>query len=213
MFIPNRGLSMFDTLLAIDYMVYSVVNGIAGTAGFLDNLMIFIAKYGPLVFDAYLLYLWFRGNSERDLELNRKLAIYAACSALVALGINQVLGHLYFRERPYIHHPAHLLLPSSPDPSFPSDHSAGGFSIATGILLGRRLPGIVLLAFSVVLAFSRVYVGLHYPSDVLGGALFGILGALVVAGGKNLLEQPIHWVFRLWDSVEKRLLLLKKVRW
>ena len=202
-----------DALLAIDYTVYSVLNGIAGQSLPLDNLMVFIATYGPLVFDGYIVFLWFRGRSEREIEINRKRAIYAAFSALVALGINQIFSYIWVRERPYVHHPAHLLLPASPDPSFPSDHAAGGFSIATGILLGRPLPGIGLLTFAILLAISRVYVGIHYPSDVLGGALLGILGAIIVESCKGLLEIPIHWLFLLWSHIEKQLPFLKRMQW
>ena len=130
--------------------------------------------------------------------------IYAAFSALVALGINQGFGHLLFRDRPYVHHPAHVLLPYSPDPSFPSDHAAGGFSIATGVLFGRSLPGVVLLLFALMLSISRVYVGLHYPSDVAGGAIFGILGAVIVEMCKGLLERPIQYILFIWEWIEQK---------
>ena len=150
----------YNILLAFDYNIFVIINGLVGKSAFLDSLMVFIANYGPLVFDAYIVFLWFRGKSEAELVASRKRAIYVALSALVALGINQVFGHLWFRDRPYVHHPAHMLLPNSPDPSFPSDHAAGGFSIATGVLFGRSLPGVVLLIFATMLAISRVYVGL-----------------------------------------------------
>lgn len=202
----------YDYFLTIDYNTYEILNGLVGQSSFLDNFMVLIAKYGPLIFDLYLVYLWFRGTSKEELEINRKRAIYAAFSALVALGINQIFAHLYLRDRPYVHHPAHLLLPYSPDPSFPSDHAAGGFSIATGVLLGRTLPGIALLIFAAILAISRVYVGIHYPSDILGGAVVGIFGAFIVERCQRILERPIYWVFLLWRHIEDKIPFLKAIK-
>jgi undecaprenyl-diphosphatase len=202
----------FDTLLTIDYNVFSVVNGLVGKIKILDTVMILIAKYGPLVFDAALVVLWFRGKNYLSVMRNRRRAIYAAVSALIALAINQVVGYTWFRDRPYIHHPDHLLLPVSPDPSFPSDHAAGGFSISTAILFEHRFLGAVLVVFAAILAAARVYVGIHYPSDVLGGAIIGIIAAVITELIKGLLERPIHWILILWRWLENKLPFLKFAR-
>ena len=73
----------------------------------------------------------------------------------------------------------------SHDPSFPSDHATGGFALAFGIWLYDRTIGTVLLVIAAVLSFSRVYVGTHYPGDVVAGALIGI------AAGSALFLVPI----------------------
>lgn len=203
----------YDALVTFDYHMLTIVNDLVGKSNLLDGLMVFIAKYGPLVFDVYLVFLWFKGKSDIELRQNRKSAIYAATSALIALGLNQIIGHAWFRERPYVEHPVHMLLPYSPDPSFPSDHAAGGFSIATGVLLGKPIAGFILFLFAMILAISRVYVGLHYPFDVIGGGLIGILGAIVVNLCKVLLERPVTWVFTLYQKIENKIPILKSVRW
>src|SRR5258708_4027037 len=75
----------------------------------------------------------------------------------------------------------HLLTARSAAPSFTSDHATATFAIAAAFLLhGMRRLGLAFLAAALLATFSRVYVGTHYASDVLGGALTGIVAAAVV---------------------------------
>ena len=118
----------------------------------------------------------------------------ACLSGLVAAGtgllISQVVSNLWARERPAIAHPNDtlLLVPPSHEPSFPSDHATAAFAIAFSVaFVGGRRTGALFLAAASVLALSRVFVGLHYPGDVAGGALIGLVSALLVfftAGGR-----------------------------
>ncbi len=103
----------------------------------------------------------------------------------------QVIGHLWFRERPYVHHSAHLLLHPSADPSFPSDHAIGGFALALPFVFARRRIGWLLLALATALSLVRVAVGTHYPSDVLGGAVIGAAAAWCVWICRKLVERPL----------------------
>ncbi len=118
----------------------------------------------------------------------------ACLSALVSAGLGllaaQLISHLWARERPFEAHPAQTLLlaPPSHEPSFPSDHAVAAFAIAFSVSLtgGRRMGALFLAAASTV-AVTRILVGLHYPGDVAGGALIGLLASLVVffAGGNR----------------------------
>lgn len=185
----------------VDLSMFYWVNNLVGSNSSLDAVMICIAKYGPLVFGIILLWLWFCRSTEENLVRNRKAVIYAVCSALIGLGINQIIGHLYFRPRPYAEHAVRLLLDHSPDPSFPSDHSTGGFSLASMLFLSDRKTGALSLGFAVMLAFARVYTGAHYPFDVLGGAATGLLATGIVYVSKNKLEPLIHLILCTWDKI------------
>ena len=67
------------------------------------------------------------------------------------------------------------------DTSFPSGHTAASFAVAAGVYMaGWKKTGIVLHIFSALIGFSRLYVGVHFPSDVIGGAIVGVLCAWVV---------------------------------
>jgi undecaprenyl-diphosphatase len=121
-----------------------------------------------------------------------KIACLSSLSAAaVGLLIAQGISHLWVRERPFVAHPHDtlLLVPPSHEPSFPSDHAVAAFAIAFSVaFVGGRRVGAGFLAGASVIALGRVLVGLHYPGDVAGGALIGLLSALLVfftAGG--------HW--------------------
>jgi undecaprenyl-diphosphatase len=115
-------------------------------------------------------------------ENGRHGVVGAGFSALLALGVAQVLAHLWERPRPYIAHPgdSQLFISPSHDPSFPSDHATGAFAIAMAIWLRSRRAGAVAFAMAVLVSVGRVAVGTHYPGDVLAGAAIGTLAALVL---------------------------------
>jgi len=192
----------------VDYTLYKAINGLSGSA-FPDDVFKFLANYLPaiivvLVALAFLV-PWSRSRVER-----RNGASLATASAGVALLIAQPITHLVDRTRPYIDHPAHahLLISRSHDPSFPSDHATGAFALAFGIWLYDRTLGTVLLVLAAILAFSRVYVGTHYPGDVVGGAVLGIAvaGALyLLAPTRRLIEAVARRCGGIWDRLLRRL--------
>jgi undecaprenyl-diphosphatase len=136
--------------------------------------------------------------------------VAAGFSAALALGGAQIISHLWERPRPYVAHAAdaHLFIPASPDPSFPSDHATAAFAIAVALLLRHRRAGILALAMAVVVSVARVAVGTHYPSDVLGGALLGTAAAL--AFWHPSVRRPLHaladWSGRFYEATADRLL-------
>ena len=98
-------------------------------------------------------------------------------------------------------HAVRLLPDRSPDPSFPSDHSTGGFSLASMLFLSNRKSGALSLGFAALLAFSRVYTGAHYPFDVLGGAATGLISTVIVYLLRNKLEPLTHLILCTWDKI------------
>lgn len=169
----------------MDYQTFHFINQFAGQSGILDSLMIGLAKYGVILMALPLLSLWFRGKVADEAK---KAALLSLLSMAIALLINQIIGHLYFRQRPFAFHEVNLLLNKSSDPSFPSDHSAFVFAIATMIWLKDRRIGAFALGIAFLVGISRVFVGTHYPGDILGGALIGLGSSLIVWNLRNRLD-------------------------
>ncbi len=175
----------------MDGWAFEFVNGLAGRSSTADGLATALARYGPLTFVVTFIALWFWPGPRHRRDRWQRAAMSAAGSTLGALGVNQAASRLWPRPRPFVHHAAVLLLPASHDPSFPSDHAAFAFAAATVLFLVSRRAGAVALAFAALAALSRVYVGEHYPMDVVAGAVVGSLVALGFHALRGRLE-PLY---------------------
>lgn len=117
-------------------------------------------------------------------------------SAMALLGSliinNMILKHLFNRTRPYeVVDGLMRIIEKQSDYSFPSGHT--GSSFAAGVVMFRELPkkyGIIALVLACLVSFSRLYVGVHYPTDVLAGAVTGTISALIAVKLYYRLEQP-----------------------
>ena len=187
----------------MDYSLYKAINGLSGSA-FFDGLFRALANDLPAVIVAVVAAL-FLLPWRRERLARRCGAVTATAAAGIALLLNQPIAHAVARTRPYLAHPhhAHLLIARSHDPSFPSDHSTGAFALAAAILFYDRIAGLIVLVLGVLLAFARVYVGTHYPGDVVGGAVIGIAVVLVLRLPvlRRLLEGVARWCSDLWDRI------------
>ena len=137
----------------------------------------------------------------------------AGFSALLALGIAQLIADLWARPRPYVAHPdVHLFIAPSHDPSFPSDHATAAFAIAVALWLRHRKAGWLALGLAAILSIARVAVGTHYPGDVIAGALIGTAAALVF--WHPSVRGPLHrlaaWAGTAYDRA--LLALLRRAR-
>lgn len=181
----------------MDARLYEAINGLAGRVDLIDDIFAFIAGRGPYILVAVVLLLWFWPGPALDRERRQWGAISATIAALIAVGIDQVIrSFIWSRPRPFLHHPAHMLLAKDMAGSFPSNHASAGFAIAVAVLLYARRAGILTLIFAALLAFARVYTGEHYPGDVVVGSILGCVVAYGVYLAKPvlapILEPPIR---------------------
>jgi undecaprenyl-diphosphatase len=117
--------------------------------------------------------------------LRRRELLSASVLAVIASGLSlavaAIIARVVDRPRPFVAHPQiHVFLAHAPDPGFPSDHATAAFAIGAVLLLRLGRWGIPVLLAAAALAVSRVLVGVHYPNDVLAGALLGSAAAVLV---------------------------------
>ena len=103
------------------------------------------------------------------------IVLYVTLADLLAGVSSSLLRHAIGRERPPLRFPEpHPLVHVPGSPSFPSGHAATSFACAATLAWLTPLSPVALYALAALIAFSRVYVGVHYPLDVIGGAALGV---------------------------------------
>jgi undecaprenyl-diphosphatase len=179
----------------LDASATRAVNALSGKTPILDHLMIWVSVWGvPLMILAVALQWWPR----LDREGERHIIVTAGLAFIVGLMLNQLILLFIHRQRPYDVGITNLLISSSADPSFPSDHATAAFAIATSFLWHRNIPqGAALLVFASAIALSRVYIGTHYVSDVIGGAATGSAAAVLMRALYPQGTRLDRWVCRL----------------
>lgn len=157
---------------------FSAINGLAAHTAWLDPVMAAFALWGgPVLLVLILAAAWWR---HRDRYV---AAVLTGVSAVAALGVNQLVADLWFERRPFVTlHGVTMLLAHPADNSFPSDHAVIAGALAVGTLLFARRWGIAAVVVALLLAFARVYAGMHYPIDVIVGLAIGAVVAVVLVG-------------------------------
>lgn len=165
-------------MLDLDPYLTRLLNSPAGQLPVVDPFMIWVSTLGVPVLVALVALQWWR---RVDRNYVRHVLVASGLSFLLGLGLNQLILLFIHRVRPYDAGVSHLLIPPSADWSLPSDHATATMAIAASFLL-HRLPrtGALFLAASLLMMYARVYVGIHYVSDVLTGALTGVVAAVLV---------------------------------
>ena len=163
----------------MDLWLLKILNGLAALSDGLEDPFEFLANEAELMFALLLAVAFFARGRLASIRA-RHGVVAAGLSALLGLAVAHLISGAWDRPRPYEAHDLHLFVAPSGDPSFPSDHATAAFAIAVALLLRHRRVGWVALAMAAVISISRVAVGVHYPSDVLVGAMIGALAALVL---------------------------------
>lgn len=157
-------------LEALNQALFLKINAGTGTAGWLIGAARFIADDLIYLIPVLLAGMWLWGN--RD---NRSVAVRAFLTAMLGLGLNQIVGALWPHPRPFAIGLGQAWATHVADSSFPSDHMTLFTAIGLSLVLGRvHLLGWLTLAVGAGVGWARVFLGLHFPFDMLGAVAVAV---------------------------------------
>ena len=176
----------------------------------LDSIMPIFTHFGGfkflvLILIAVILY----AHISRRKTL-KKVAIIAFVALLFSGAIAVVLKHVVHEPRPFMTlDNVHLLITEDDLNSFPSGHTTSTIAVVTAFVLNMKelakkhylIIDVVLILFAIFIPFSRMYVGVHFPGDVLAGAVIGLFGAFLVNHFKDIIFDILE---RLKGIVSKK---------
>src|SRR3989338_5512418 len=153
--------------MVLDIKLFYFFNNLVDKFQIFDTLVVFFAAY----LQYFLAY-----SKRKKLYI---LAVTTFSSIFARLGVTEIIRFFYHRPRPFITYQIHQLIPEN-GWSFPSGHSAFFFAIAMSVYFYNKKWGIGFFVGATLMNISRIIVGVHYPSDILGGAIVGVIVSFIV---------------------------------
>ncbi|TSC75233.1 MAG: Bacitracin transport permease protein BCRC [Parcubacteria group bacterium Gr01-1014_30] len=163
--------------MAFDLYLFQTINQFAGRFSWLDTLAVFLARYFEFFLILSLLLL-LAFNSKKYWRMLTESFGAAILSRFV---ITDLIRWFWQRPRPFVENHINLLFDyNASAASFPSGHAAFYFALALTLYLRNKKLGSVFLLAAFLISFARVFAGVHWPSDILAGAVIGIFSGWLV---------------------------------
>jgi len=187
---------MEHIITVYDQKILLWLNRLVAIWGFLNKLL---AEYLIYIVPIALLWLWFFSQK------SKKVAMRALASAVVAwVVLARTVGLWVHRDRPFDVGGVRELLFHRPDYSFPSDHATVFFAVAASFYFsGNKKLAYVFFGMAMVNSIFRVATGLHWPSDVIVGAVFGVVSAWLIF----LFDKPLDIIYEFILNIARKLRL------
>lgn len=163
----------------MDFLIFSLLNNLAGKYQWLDYLIIFFARYFEFFLVVFVV-VFFR---------KRVSVLLTAFSAAIfsRFILVEAIRLIWFRPRPFVNREVILLLPyDASKAAFPSGHAAFYFALSTIVYIYNKKAGYFCFAASFLISIARVFAGVHWLSDIIGGIVVGVVGGYFL---NNLLKK------------------------
>ncbi|RKD22725.1 hypothetical protein BEP19_10760 [Ammoniphilus oxalaticus] len=179
----------------MNYELFYLINQLANQNSILDTFMIYVTNGAIFIYGITLVLLWFINKHYR------KVVIYAGFISFLTLLINFIIRKVYVHPRPFVNHEVQLLIDHAANNSFPSNHTSGAFALSIAVFLFHRKLGSFLLLLAVFTGFSRIFVGHHYPFDILASILIASTVGALVYMSRTFLDRFVQALLNLYDRL------------
>ncbi|MCU4498990.1 phosphatase PAP2 family protein [Acinetobacter radioresistens] len=175
--------------------LFKLINASENATDLSINVAIFIANDLLYIMLVIFLVLWFKGNFA-----NKKQILKAFIFTSIAIAISQIISQLFYHPRPFVMEVGRTIIFHVPNGSFPSDHMLIFSTIAFSYFFSKqRIIGLGLIGLAWLVAWSRIYLGVHFPLDMLGAFFIAlainILGLTLWKNYSNILMQFILKIY------------------
>lgn len=178
--------------------LFYAINQFAGQVKLLDGFFIIAANYSPFILAGAMILAWFFA---RNLVKTRQNIFLALLAFGVAEVVGKIAGVVYYHPQPFATlKGVHQVVRHPIDNAFPSDHTLMFFAVMTVLFLTSKNKGRgIFLAVAFLVGVARIFVGVHYPSDVLAGAVIGIASSYTIL----FFNQKFNWLQQLNQKISQ----------
>jgi len=160
----------------LNLYLFQIINSWTGQNIYLDSLAIFFARYFEYIL-VFCLLLFLIKNSKKYWLMIWQAILAGVISRFV---FTEIIRWLWPVNRPFIENQVNLCFNYPNQPSFPSGHAAFYFALAAVVYFYNKKAGILFFLSAFLISFSRVFCGIHWPLDILAGALLGLFTAWLI---------------------------------
>ena len=184
--------------MSVNQDIFLIINSFANQNIAIDIIVIYIAKLTPFLFISIEIILFFIFKLKNE-------AIFSFYSMLLALLFSKTISLFYYHNRPFVDNLGVSIVEHLPDSSFPSDHTTFMMAIVISFFFYSKTKKLFYMLFAIALlgGLSRIFVGVHYPFDILAAILVGGMSSFIIFKVSNKLQMINDYILNIESKIYK----------